>query len=155
MRWWRSGSAGTNSERGAATVEVVMVFPLVLLALLLIFQFGFWYHGRHVALAAAEEGARAARVDTGSAAAGAARAQRFVRELGPSVIVNVQVSASRDQSVARVQVSGWAPSIVPLLHLPIREVSQGPVERFRGENHRFANSEGSSAANPRAVGSRG
>lgn len=119
-------------EGGAATVEVVIIFPLLLLTLLLVVQFGLWYHGRHVALAAAEEGTRAARVDGGSAAAGAARARRFLHDLGSSVLVNPQVSASRDQEVAHVEVSGQALNVVPLLRLPIRAASQGPVERFRG-----------------------
>jgi Flp pilus assembly protein TadG len=125
-------SPGNKAEDGSSTVEVVIVFPLLILTLMLVFQFAFWYHARHVALAAAEEGARAARVDTGTAAAGAARAERFVRDLGPSVIVNPKVSASRNLDVARVEVSGQARNVVPGLRLPIRQVSQGPVERFRG-----------------------
>jgi Flp pilus assembly protein TadG len=126
--WW----PGNKAEDGSSTVEVVIVFPLLILTLMLVFQFAFWYHARHVALAAAEEGARAARVDTGTAAAGAARAERFVRDLGSSVIVNPKVSASRNLDVARVEVSGQARNVVPGLRLPIRQVSQGPVERFRG-----------------------
>lgn len=126
--WW----PGNKAEDGSSTVEVVIVFPLLILTLMLVFQFAFWYHARHVALAAAEEGARAARVDTGTAAAGAARAERFVRDLGSSVIVNPKVSASRDLDVARVEVSGQARNVVPGLRLPIRQVSQGPIERFRG-----------------------
>jgi Flp pilus assembly protein TadG len=126
--WW----PGNKAEDGSSTVEVVIVFPLLILTLMLVFQFAFWYHARHVALAAAEEGARAARVDTGTAAAGAARAERFVRDLGSSVIVNPKVSASRNLDVARVEVSGQARNVVPGLRLPIRQASQGPTERFRG-----------------------
>jgi Flp pilus assembly protein TadG len=126
--WW----PGNKAEDGSSTVEVVIVFPLLILTLMLVFQFAFWYHARHVALAAAEEGARAARVDTGTAAAGAARAERFVRDLGSSVIVNPKVSASRNLDVARVEVSGQARNVVPGLRLPIRQASQGPIERFRG-----------------------
>jgi Flp pilus assembly protein TadG len=126
--WW----PGNKAEDGSSTVEVVIVFPLLILTLMLVFQFAFWYHARHVALAAAEEGARAARVDTGTAAAGAARAERFVRDLGSSVIVNPKVSASRNLDVARVEVSGQARNVVPGLRLPSRQASQGPIERFRG-----------------------
>jgi Flp pilus assembly protein TadG len=123
---------GNKAEDGSSTVEVVIVFPLLILTLMLVFQFAFWYHARHVALAAAEEGARAARVDTGTAAAGAARAERFVRDLGSSVIVNPKVSASRNLDVARVEVSGQARNVVPGLRLSVRQASQGPIERFRG-----------------------
>jgi Flp pilus assembly protein TadG len=131
----RHRSAPTvRAEAGSATTELVIIFPAALLCLLLIFQFGLWYHARHVALAAAEEGARAARVDTGSADAGAARAERFLRQLGPTIVVNPTVSASRTQQTARVEVSGAALNVVPGLHLPIRQASEGPVERFRGAN---------------------
>lgn len=119
-------------EAGSASVELAILFPLLLLLLLLVAQFGLWYHARHVALAAAEEGARAARVDTGTATAGAARAERFVQDLGGFFILDLRVSAARDQDIARVEVSGQARNVVPGLRLPIRQASQGPVERFRG-----------------------
>jgi hypothetical protein len=119
-------------EAGSASVELAILFPLLLLLLLLVAQFALWYHARHVALAAAEEGARAARVDTGTAIAGAARAERFVQDLGGFFILDLRVSAARDQDIARVEVSGQARNVVPGLRLPIRQASQGPVERFRG-----------------------
>lgn len=119
-------------EAGSASVEIAILFPLLLLLMLAVAQFGFWYHARHVALAAAEEGARAARVDTGTATAGAARAERFVHDLGAFFILNLEVGAARDQDIARVEVSGQARNVIPGLRLPIREASQGPVERFRG-----------------------
>ena len=46
---------GNKAEDGSSTVEVVIVFPLLILTLMLVFQFAFWYHARHVALAAAED----------------------------------------------------------------------------------------------------
>jgi Flp pilus assembly protein TadG len=127
-----AGRGKAKAEAGSATTELVIIFPLLLLCLLLIFQFGLWYHARHVVLAAAEEGARAARVETGSAEAGAARARHFLRQLGPRIVVNPTVSASRTQDLARVEVSAQALNVVPGLHLPIRQASEGPVERFRG-----------------------
>jgi Flp pilus assembly protein TadG len=141
------GMRKANAEAGSATTELVIIVPVLLLSLLLIFQFGLWYQARHVALAAAEEGARAARVDTGSAEAGAARAQRFLRQLGPSIVVDPQVGASRTQEVARVVVSGHALNVVPWLHLPIRQSSEGPIERFRTDVPGFANSEAPSGGN--------
>src|SRR6266511_3393136 len=115
-----------GTEDGSASTELVVVFPAV--------QLGLWYHARHVALAAAEEGVRAARVQTGSATAGAARARRFLRALGPTVVADPVVRASRDQDTARVEVAGQALNVLPWLHLPVRQAAQGPVERFRGAN---------------------
>ena len=120
-----------RAEAGSSTVELVIVFPLLLLCLLLVIQFAVWYHARHVALAAAEEGARAARVRTGTAAAGQARAERFLRELGPTIVQTPRITATRGLDQARVDVWGRAQPVVPWLRLPIHEASQGPVERFR------------------------
>ncbi len=128
----RHRSPRDNAQDGSASTELVIVFPAILLGLLLVFQFGLWYHARHVALAACEEGVRAARVETGSATAGAARATRFLRTLGPTIVANPVVQASRDQDVARVEVSGQALNVIPWLRLPIRQAAHGPVERFRG-----------------------
>ncbi len=69
---------GPRSERGLATVELVVVFPLLFLCILAVVQFGIWAHAAHVATAAAQEGARAARAEDGSAATGDARARAMV-----------------------------------------------------------------------------
>src|SRR5437588_13114100 len=50
-----------RGEEGS-TAELVVVFPFVMFILLLVFQFALWYHASHVAQAAAQEGARVARL---------------------------------------------------------------------------------------------
>ena len=121
-----------RSEEGAATAELVLVTPVLLLLLMLIVQFALWYHGSHVATAAAQEGARAARVEGGSGSEGAARAERFLTSLGREVVGEPHVVAARDGSrgVARVEIRGKAVPVVPGLRLPIRAVSESPLERF-------------------------
>lgn len=124
--------APKRTEEGAATAELVLITPVLLLMLMLIIQFALWYHGSHVATAAAQEGARAARVEGGSGPAGASRAQRFLASLGREVVGEPQVTAARDGSrgVARVEIRGKAVPVVPGLRLPIRAVSEAPLERF-------------------------
>ena len=53
------------------------------LRVLLVVQFALWQHAVHVAGAAAQEGARAARLEGGTAAAGQAEAEQFLARLGP------------------------------------------------------------------------
>jgi hypothetical protein len=101
-----------------------------LLLVLLIVQAALWQHGVHVATAAAQEGARAARLEGGSAAAGRARARAFLAQLGPNLVLAPQVTARRDQTSARVEITGTAPTLVPGLRLPIRVAATSPVERF-------------------------
>ena len=118
-------------ERGAATSELVVATPLLLLLVLLVVQFALWQHAGHVAGAAAQEGARAARLDGGSARAGRATAERFLDRLGRSVVTDPEVTVDTDAEQARVEIHGYATAVIPGLRLPVRAASQGPVERFR------------------------
>ena len=116
-----------------ATTEFVVAFPAFFFLIMVVVQFALWLHASHVAQAAAQEGARAARV--ASAQAGEERAQRFLDNLAPSLITNRQVSASRGSDAARVEVWGDATSLIPGFGaFRIHEVSTGPVERFRPED---------------------
>jgi Flp pilus assembly protein TadG len=125
-----------TDERGFATVEFIVAFPLVLLLVWIGFQLVFVFFANRVALAAAEEGARAARSYTGSAAAGDARAHRFLTELGSGVLVDPTVRAYRTPERAGVVVEGRAQQLVPGLRMVVLRVhraAEGPVERFRGD----------------------
>lgn len=123
--------ARRHSQLGAATAETVIAMPLLLLLVLLVVQFALWQHAVHIADAAAQEGARAARLEGGTAATGAARARDFLAQLSPTILVHPQVVARRDADTARVEIHGEALMVVPGLHLPVRAVSQGPTEVFR------------------------
>ncbi len=144
-----------GEQAGAVTAELVVATPLLLLLVLLVVQFALWQHGLHVATAAAEEGERAARLEGGTAAAGAAKAREFLATLGPNLVVAPQVTAHRNQTTARVDIHATAEQLVPWLRLPIHAVAEGPVEVFQPESRGFVNSEGSSAANSRVVGADG
>lgn len=122
-----------GNQRGTATTQVVIVFPAVFFMLMLAVQFGLWYHASHVAIAAAQEGARAARVEGASAAQGRAAAQRFLAEVNSDLIRAPQVTASRDADHVRVEVRGASIEVVPGFSLPVRAVSDAPVERFRSD----------------------
>lgn len=118
-------------ERGAATAELVLVTPLMLFMILLVVQFGLWFHASHVASAAAQEGARAARVEGSSAGAGQQRAEELLDSLGRRLVLERSVTSTRDGDVARVEVAGVAPQVVPGFRLPISAESEAPVEEFR------------------------
>ena len=49
-----------DDDRGAVSIEMVLVFPVVMLVTLLALQAAAYQHARTIALAAAQEGARAA-----------------------------------------------------------------------------------------------
>lgn len=119
-----------RKERGEATTEMVLVTPVLLLLIAFVIQFALWYHASHVASAAAQEGVRAARAYGGTAQAGKERAERFLAETGPTIVVTPDVSVTRDSQHARVEVHGHAPSVVPGVRLPVDAVADSPTERL-------------------------
>jgi Flp pilus assembly protein TadG len=122
-------------ERGALSLEMVIILPVLLLLVWIGFQIAFVFLANRVALAAAEEGARAARSYTGSAAAGDARAHRFLAQLDSHVLLDPQVHAYRGLDRAGVVVEGQTQQVVPGLGmvLRVRRTVEGPVERFRAD----------------------
>jgi len=120
-----------RSERGDATVEAVLAVPVLLLLVLLVIQFGLYYHAAHTAEAAAQEGARAARVDGGSAVDGKTRARTFMAAAAPTLVRDVTVTATRNADTARVEVHGVVHAIVPGVRLSVQAEAESPVERFR------------------------
>ncbi len=121
-----------QGERGEATTEVVLVTPVLLLLIAFVVQFALWYHASHVAEAAAQEGARAARAYGGSAAAGQERAEHFLAETGPRVVVEPKVMATRDATSARVEIRGHSVEVIPGLRWAVTARAESPTERFTG-----------------------
>ena len=113
---------------------MVILMPLLFFFLLLAVQAAVAARTNQVAAHAAQEGAREARTRNGSIQAGRAQAWRVLRVLSPGVLEQPQVtvSGSRTGDTIRVEVSGYAQSVVPGLHPRVRQVSAGKVERFRG-----------------------
>jgi len=92
-------------------------------------QAGLHYYARSVALAAAQEGARAAAVQGATAAAGSQAASAFVDTAGAELLVGPQVIASRTAQTATVVVTGTSISLVPGYDgFPIRQQASVPVE---------------------------
>jgi len=122
-----------RDDRGSASTELVIAMPVLLLMIMLIVQFGLWYHAGHVAEAAAREGVRTARIETGTATAGRQRAEAFVANAAPTLLVDVAVTSTRTADTARVEVTGTVHAVVPGINLPVHAVAQSPVEAFRAD----------------------
>lgn len=127
----RTGGRRTASDAGSAVVELVLLTPLLMILLLTVIQFALWQHARQVLLAAAQEGARAARAQGGTAQDGRARALDYIHQLGPDLVSSPAVDVNRGVDVVTVRIHGQAVNIVPGLPLVVSATSAGPVERFR------------------------
>ena len=113
-------------QRGMTeSVQLALIWPLLLLVTLGVIQAGLWVHGRQVALRAASAAAEVASGRDGSAgAAGLAAGIAGSAGLG-SVQVDVQSSADH----VRVVVSGRMPALLGLPLGQIRESASAPRER--------------------------
>ncbi|MDX3192917.1 TadE/TadG family type IV pilus assembly protein [Streptomyces sp. MN03-5084-2B] len=119
-------------DRGAATVELVIATPLLLLALLTIIQFALWSHATHVAQAAASQALAAARVQDGSTSAGHAAGQQLLDELAAGPLRDPHIDVTRTATSAAVSIHGEAIAVLPGVHLPVHAEAAGPLERFFG-----------------------
>lgn len=112
-------------------MELVVIFPVVLLLIFGAVQAGLFFYARSVALSVAQEALTDARVETGSVAAGIARGQQFLAAAGgDGVLPGGAVSASRSATTVTITVTGTAPSALPgISGLPVTQTVSGPVER--------------------------
>jgi len=127
---------GATRQSGVATLEAVLVFPVLLVLLMFVIQVALWYHAADLAHAAAQDGVRAVRVDGGTAADGLDRANAILDQTGRSIIQGRQVTSTRDPAVARVEVSGHCIALVPFMSLPVHAVAESSTEQFRSRRVR-------------------
>jgi len=118
-------------ERGDDNVAAAVVFSAILLVAWAILQVAVVLLGRGVALEAARDGVRAARlppVDTASAASAAAG---YVARAAGSWLNDVAAHAETDGRNVAVTVTGEAVSLVPFARFSISQTSSGPIEELR------------------------
>ncbi|WP_328373179.1 pilus assembly protein (plasmid) [Streptomyces sp. NBC_00445] len=131
-RWARRrlGAAPERSarDRGALSLELLIVFPGVLMLILLTVHAALWWHARNVALSAAQQGVEAARGRGSTLAAGTRETRGFLDQAGGS-ISGAQVTGSRGQSV-QITVTGHVDTLIPGLTLPISQHAQAATERI-------------------------
>jgi Flp pilus assembly protein TadG len=131
----RGPGADHSADRGSSAIELVILAPALIFVSMLIIQFALWLDATHAALAAAQEGDRAARAAESSSTAWRQTAtdvaMNYYHGLDTSVLGNVSVSQIRYDAAANtvsVTVSGRLTGIFPLT---ISETVSGPVECFR------------------------
>lgn len=132
-------SRGRGAERGASTIELAILAPMLLIMVWLVVQFAIWFQSRSVALAAAQAGARVARDEAAVANKpwkndAVSRATDFYDKLGTKLVGGLHATAiGNPGTTVGVRVRGTVASIIPGVTLTITEVVQGPVECFRPE----------------------
>ena len=119
-------------DTGSATVEIAILFPVLLAVIVAIVQYGLWFHARSLALAAAQEGVTAARSYAADPAIGPDRAREFLQAHGSDTLTDITATAtSPGAGQVGVQVTGRSLSLLPgVPGVAVTQSAEGPVERF-------------------------
>jgi Flp pilus assembly protein TadG len=125
---WRRVAA--RPDAGAATVELVIAMPLLLLIVMLVIQAGVWMHATHIAQAAATRAASTAAAYQSSAGAGQSAGGDTLAAIGSGVLKGPQVSVTRTATEVRVHISGTASTVVPGIRWRVSTEVVRPVERW-------------------------
>jgi Flp pilus assembly protein TadG len=114
-------------DGGFATLEFAVLFPLVILAITIVFQLSLWGARRSAVISAAQDTAAQAAVR------GGADAQFLDDQLANHGLGQFKLTTSVVANADRVQVTidGSMPSIIPGVSLPIHAVASAPAEHFR------------------------
>src|SRR5450756_953609 len=101
-------------ERGSSSIQMVMLMPALFSIMFLGMQGALYYHARTVAIAAAQEGARAAGSQNGTAGGGISAASSFVSDAGGrDVLPGAHMTGGRTATIATVTVTGTSLSVFP------------------------------------------
>ena len=119
-----------RNDAGISTVEAAVLFPVVLVVIFTAMQVGFYWHGSNIAVAAAEEGVRAATGRISNSGSQAAR--NFANSVGNGTLSNVSVDTRTGSRRVHVTVQADTISLVPGLNLTVTKQVSGPIERFTG-----------------------
>lgn len=118
-----------RAERGSATLETVVLWPVVFLLIFGIVHAGLWFHARNVALSAAREGARAASLADGSG--GAARAADFLASTTDGSVMRVgDIHETADSDSVTVTVTGSSTTLIPGWRVDVRQSATAPIRRW-------------------------
>ena len=124
-------SAVRRRERGSSSIQMVMLMPALFSIMFLGMQGALYYHARTVAIAAAQEGARAAGGENGTAAVGISAASSFVSDAGGmDVLPRAHLTGSRSATIATVTVTGTSLSVIPGWSPAVSQSASVPVERI-------------------------
>lgn len=118
-----------TGERGATTLENVIVFAVIITVFGLILHFGLQLHADNIAHQAAQLSCNNARAYNSTADAGTTVGDAIINRTN-SPIENGNVSVSRSATMVTATVTGQTHSFLPGLDINIRQVVSCPVERW-------------------------
>lgn len=122
--------SGKPSDGGAATAELVVAMPLLLVMMLGIVQFAVAEHAEHIAQAVADRALAVARAQGATAGDGRDEADAQLTALAGGSLRSPEVTVTRDADHVRVDICGRVTAVIPGVHLHVSAQADGSVERF-------------------------
>lgn len=125
-------TAHRRRDRGALSLEMAILLPLVLTLTFGAVQVGLWFQARSMCQAAAEAGVRAGKVLHAPAGAGAAAARSYLTDVSAGLVVAPNVTEARTAATVDVTCSGQAQNVIPFpgLNIGVVQSSHAGIERF-------------------------
>lgn len=119
-----------GTERGSATFEMVVMLPILFALLFGGLQAALYLHARTLAIAAAQEGARAAAAEHGTLHAGVSAAHAFATQVGRDSLRDVTVTGQRTPTTATITVTGVSLTVIPGWDPHVTQTVTQQVERL-------------------------
>ena len=142
LAWARAG------ERGSTSIQMVILMPALFAVMFLGMQAALIYHARTLAIASAQEGARAAGVENGTTAAGITTARTYLAQTAGDALTSSTVTSTRTATTATVTVRGVALSVLPGWRPAITQSASVTVERITRTTGPFPDPDQSGGGNP-------
>ncbi len=122
--------AADRGERGSASVEFLLMVPILLLITFLIVQWAIHLNANQIVQTAARQGAVAAAAWNGTPADASTTAQDYLNSMGKD-LQDPQVTVSETPTTVTVTVSGNTMEFVPGTHQHVTATLTMPLERIQ------------------------
>ena len=119
-----------TADRGNASVEAVIIVPVIVVLTLLVVQFVMVWHGTHVAQAAAQTAARTAAAYRADPGTGQAAGDAYLTEVAPNLLPGRTVTMTSDAVTVTAVVHAQVLTILPFAAFDVLETASAPRERF-------------------------
>ena len=123
-------SVAARAERGSTSIQMVLLMPALFAVMFLGMQAALYYHARSIALASAQEGARAAGAEDGTTSAGVAAARDYLSATAGDALSATRVTGSRSTTTATITVRGTPLTVIPAWAPPVTQSATVTVERI-------------------------
>lgn len=124
-----AGKRPSRGERGVASVQMALIFPVLIGVIWLGQSAALYVYARAIALNSAAAGVSAAAVRNGTVGDCSAAAHRLWAKLA-GALTQVTITCTRNATTATATVTGHSPTLLPGWAPMVSQTASAPVERL-------------------------